>query len=226
VTIYTGAGVRALEYEAGSVCGLRLNDGTFMPATSVILAVPPKVASSLLGDGTGPHLRNWIDAAMPVQAACLDLGLRKLPRSDRSFALGIDAPLYLSVHSRWAELAPKAGGLTHVAKYLPSTGGADPEMDRHELEQLMDVVQPGWQNEIVHRRFLPHLPVTHAIVRAKDGGLSGRPRVDAPAIKNVLLAGDWVGDQGMLADAAFASACQAARFAVGKEKPMLQAQMV
>jgi uncharacterized protein with NAD-binding domain and iron-sulfur cluster len=68
--------------------------------------------------------------------------------------------------------------------------------------------------------------VTHAIVRAKDGGLPGRPRVDAPAINNVLLAGDWVGDQGMLADAAFASAHEAARFAVGKEKSMVQAQLV
>jgi phytoene dehydrogenase-like protein len=225
-TIYTGAGVRAVEYEAGTVCGLRLNDGTFMPAASVILAVPPKTAASLLGNGAGPQLKNWIDAATPIQAASLDLGLRKLPRTDRSFALGIDVPLYLSVHSRWAELAPKPAGLIHVAKYLPSTGRTDPETDLHELERLMDVVQPGWQNEIVHRRFLPHLPVTHAIVRAQDGGLAGRPHVEAPAIKNVLLAGDWVGDQGMLADAAFASARQAARFAVGNERAMMQAQLV
>jgi phytoene dehydrogenase-like protein len=225
-TIYAGTGVRTVEHESGAVRGLRLNDGTIMPAASVILAVPPKVAASLLGNGIGPQLRKWIDGATPIQAASLDLGLRKLPRTDRSFALGIDVPLYLSVHSRWAELAPKPAGLIHVAKYLPSTGGTDPETDRHELERLMDVVQPGWQNEVVHRRFLPHLPVTHAIVRAKDGGLAGRPGVDAPAIKNVLLAGDWVGDQGMLADAAFASARQAARFAVGNERRMLQAQLV
>jgi phytoene dehydrogenase-like protein len=225
-TIYTGAGVRTLEYESGGVRGVRLNDGTFMPATSVILAVPPKVALSLLGNGAGSQLRNWIDTSTPVQAVCLDLGLGKLPRPDRFFALGIDAPMYLSVHSRWAELAPKGGGLVHAAKYLPAAGSTDPEADLRELEQLMDVVQPRWQKEIIHRRFLPHLPVTHAIVRAKDAGLAGRPRVDAPAINNVLLAGDWVGDQGMLSDAAFASARQAARFAVGKEKPMLQAQLV
>ena len=224
-TIYTSAGVRALKYESGRVCGLRLNDGTFMPASSVVLAVPPKIALSLLGEGAGSRLRNWIDRSAPIQAACLDLGLHSLPRPDRFFALGIDVPLYLSVHSRWAELAPKTGALIHVAKYLPSTA-TDPEADRRELEQLMDLVQPGWQKQTVHRRFLPHLPVTHAIVRAKDGGLPGRPRVDAPAINNVLLAGDWVGDQGMLADAAFASARQAARFAVGKDRPMLQAQLI
>jgi hypothetical protein len=68
--------------------------------------------------------------------------------------------------------------------------------------------------------------VTHALIRAKDGGFAGRPSVAAPAIKNVFLAGDWVGDQGMLADAAFASARQAARLAVGKDRPMLQAQLV
>src|SRR5262249_5090355 len=143
---YKGAGVRAVEYESGDVRGLRLNDGTMMPASSVILAVPPKVAAALLGDAASPELRNWIDASAPVQAASLDLGLRQLPRTDRSFALGIDIPLYLSVHSRWAELAPKSGGLIHVAKYLPSAGETDPETDRQELEGLMDVVQPGWQN--------------------------------------------------------------------------------
>jgi len=225
-TIYTSAGVRSLEYESGAVRGVRLNDGAFMPASAVILAVPPRVASLLLGDGAGSQLRRWIETSMPVRAACLDLGLGRLPRTDRFFALGIDAPIYLSVHSRWAELAPKGGGLIHVAKYLPSRASTDPETDLAELEQLMDIVQPDWQKDVVHRRFLPRLPVTHAVVRAKDGGLAGRPRVDAPPIKNVLLAGDWVGDQGMLADAAFASARKAARFAVGKERPMLQAQLV
>ena len=83
----------------------------------------------------------------------------------------------------------------------------------------------------VQQRVLPsyRAPFFDLLASACDGGMSlfaGRPRPDAPAIKNVLLAGDWVGDQGMLADAAFASARQAARFAVHNERPMMQAQLV
>jgi phytoene dehydrogenase-like protein len=156
----------------------------------------------------------------------MDLGLRELPRADRTFALGIDAPLYMSVHSRWADLAPKRTTLVHVAKYLPIAACGDRDKSRFELEQLMDLVQPGWREQIIHERFLPRLTVTHALVRASEGGLAGRPAVDAPAIENVYIAGDWVGHQGMLVDAAFASAYRAARSIVGNRQRALHAEAV
>ena len=46
------------------------------------------------------------------------------------------------------------------------------------------------------------MTVSHAIV--PPGGRT--VRVDALATENVFLAGDWVGDEGMLADGALASA--------------------
>jgi phytoene dehydrogenase-like protein len=156
----------------------------------------------------------------------MDLGLRELPLADRTFALGIDMPLYMSVHSRWADLAPKRTALVHVAKYLPIAGVADHDKDRLELEQLMDLVQPGWREQIVHERFLPRLTVTHALVRARNGGLAGRPAVDAPAIENVYIVGDWVGPEGMLVDAAFASAYRAARSILGNRQRALHAEAV
>jgi phytoene dehydrogenase-like protein len=224
-TIQTGASVLAVETRSGSDAGIRLADGSLIPARAVIVAVPPKAAASLLGAGAGYRLQRWIQNARPVQATSMDLGLRELPRQDRSFALGIDAPLYMSVHSRWADLAPKGTALVHVARYLPTARGQH-DTDRLELERLLDLVQPGWKEHVIHERFLPRLTVTHALVRACDGGLAGRPAVDEPDIENVYIAGDWVGPEGMLADAAFASAYLAAQSIVENRQPALHAQVV
>jgi len=225
-TIHTGATVSTVELKEGNNLGIRLSEGTLIPADAVILAVPPKAAASLLGAGAGYRLHQWIHGSAPVQVSSMDLGLRNLPRPERTFALGLDAPLYMSVHSRWADLCPKGAALVHVAKYLPSPHDRQPNTDRRDLEQLMDLVQPGWKQQVVHQRFLPHLTVTHATVRAGEGGLAGRPAVDEPNIENVYLAGDWVGAEGMLADAAFASAHRAARLIVGMQQPVLHAQAV
>jgi len=156
----------------------------------------------------------------------MDLGLRELPRAARTFALGIDTPLYMSLHSRWADLAPERTALVHVAKYLPIAASGQHDQDRVELEELMDLVQPGWRGQIMHERFLPRLTVTYALVRAHDGGLVGRPAVDAPAIENVYITGDWVGHEGMLVDAAFASAYRAARLIIGNRQRALHAEAV
>ena len=49
---------------------------------------------------------------------CLDVALSSLPDKDVLFALGVDRPLYFSVHSAHAKLAPEGGALIHVSKYL------------------------------------------------------------------------------------------------------------
>jgi thioredoxin reductase len=48
---------------------------------------------------------------------------------------------------------------------------------------------------------------------ARRGGLAGRPSITDTGIDGVFLAGDWVGRQGHLADAAFASGEAAGRAA-------------
>jgi phytoene dehydrogenase-like protein len=225
-TIHTGSSVLHVELHSGEDLGIRLNDGNLIRVGAVIVAVPPEAAAAVLGAGGGFRLQRWIHNSTPIGATSLDIGLRTLPRSDRTFALGIDAPLYLSVHSRWADVAPKPAALVHVAKYLSSVPGGQKDTDRRELEQLMDLVQPGWKQQVIHQRFLPYLTVTHAMVVARDGGLAGRPAVDEPAIPNVYLAGDWVGDEGMLVDAAFASAHRAAQLIIGSRQCVLPALAV
>lgn len=207
--IVTGARVAAVEHD-GAARGVRLADGALRPAGAVVLATGPAAARALVAGGDDTPLDRWAEGATPVRAACLDLALRRLPRPRRPLAFGIDRPLYLSVHSAVARLAPAGGATVHVAKYLHPAAPADPHADKRELEGLLDLVQPGWRDEIVARRFLPKLVVTNTLVAAARGGLAGRPGPAVPGIDNLYVAGDWVGPAGMLADASLASAQQAA----------------
>jgi hypothetical protein len=83
--------------------------------------------------------------------------------------------------------------------------------DRAELESALDVVQPRWRDRVVSARFLPHPTVSHWLVGAESGGLAGRPGPAVAGVEGLAVAGDWVGGEGLLADASLASARAAAR---------------
>lgn len=169
-------------------------------------------AGSENGSDQGSELRAWADAVIPVRAACLDLALDELPVPERTFALGIDEPVYFSVHSAAAELAPSGKALVQAAVYLaPGEVGGPTEEER--LLALCDRVQPGWRAHEVNRRFLPNLLVYHDLVQAERGGLAGRPGPAVPSLPGLYVAGDWVGRTGILADASIASGAAAAELA-------------
>jgi hypothetical protein len=133
--------------------------------------------------------------------SCLDLALDCEPENASRFALGLDQPMYLSMHSRWARLAPEGSCVVQVGHYLrPGEEGS-----RSALESFCDVAMPGWGERTDHARYLPQLIVTHAAP-----GLQLRAAIDCLARDSVFIAGDWVGPEGMLSDAAAASALAAA----------------
>jgi len=202
VVIETGRGVAELA-RAGASFSAISREGSHTTASVVVLAVGPGTARKLLGV---PALAA---DAVAVKAACLDLGLSALPCPARIFALGTDAPTYFSVHSATARLAER-GATVHVMKYLDPDAPADPSSDLRELEAVLDLLQPGWRDRVVAKRFLPGLVATNALVAAG----SRRPEVDAAQIAGAFVAGDWVGKEGMLADAALSSAKTAAEQAI------------
>ncbi|GLV60502.1 dehydrogenase [Dictyobacter sp. S3.2.2.5] len=210
VRIVTGARVQAIEV-ADDGYRARMADGTSYEAGAVLLATDPKTASALVMDGKHEELRRWSEQALPVRAACLDLALRRLPRPGNTYTLDLDRPLYYSAHSTWARLAPEGGALVHTMKYLRPGETTDPETTRRELEDQMDRLQPGWRAEVVQQYFLPHMIVSNAMVQAHLGGLAGRPGPAVPGLPNLYVAGDWVGPEGGLSDASFASASNAVR---------------
>jgi phytoene dehydrogenase-like protein len=211
VIMETGVKVECVERgDAGQVTAIRLGNGRTCRAATVVLTCTAGIAAGLVQGGRQTSLARWAEDSIPVRAACLDVALNRLPNPGARFALGIDAPLYLSVHSAAAELAPEGGALIQVAKYLPPDHGARPEDDEHELEHLLDLVQPRWREAIVHRRFLPDMIVMNAIASAEWNGTLGRPGPAVHDVPGLYVAGDWVGSEGLLADASLASARQAA----------------
>jgi phytoene dehydrogenase-like protein len=182
-----------------------LSDKTQVSAKIVVIAAGPMDAYSLFDEKERPEvLSKAAKAAKPVRLVCLDVALSSLPEKDALFALGVDRPLYFSVHSAYAKLAPEGGALIHIAKYLGTSIAPKPREDQPELEELLDLMQPGWRQVLVKKRPLPSMVVSNAVVTAATGGLAGRP--DAKIANNLYIVGDWVGKEGILSNASVASA--------------------
>jgi phytoene dehydrogenase-like protein len=193
-TLRTRAAARLLHQEAGGWT-VALDEETLHADVLVVAAGGPEDIAKLLGEKA---------PAAPGPAAeisTLDLGLRRLPRRSRRFALGVDRPTYLSRHSPPDH---RDGVLLSLASYA--------QEPRPALEELADVVQPGWRDQVTLERFLPRMVPVTAITTPQAGGLAGRPAVDRG--EGLYLAGDWVGPEGWLVDAAIASGAAAAAAAL------------
>jgi hypothetical protein len=168
-------------------CGEPVTDLAAFAGSKIILAVPPFEVERLTG--------KKLEGLVPVKMSALTLGLRRLPEGSALFALGVDRPLYLSVHSSWARVAPEGAALVHLGTY----GGGT----REELEQFADLLLPNWRDEVEVAQFLPSMVVMYGMPTT-----AGRPDVDT--LGGILIAGDWVGPTGLLGDAATASGLRAA----------------
>lgn len=191
----TRAGVRALHGEAGDWT-VTLDDDELRADVVIVATGGPDAVRRLLGDRT---------PAAPGPAAeisSLDLGLRRLPRPRQRFALGVDEPTYVSRHSPPDQAGPQLLSLMSYA--------AAPVA---KLEALADTVQPGWRDELTLHRHLPRMVAASALTTPQTGGLAGRPGVEVEP--SLFVAGDWIGPEGWLTDAALASAAAAARAATG-----------
>jgi len=217
VEIRTGARVRGVSHGRGEPLRLCLSGDTIsgdagLRVDAAVLCVPPREANRLLGERAA-ELASLERDTWSVRVACLDLGLRALPRPRHRFLLGIDTPIYYSVHSAAARLAPPDGALVHVARYLEPDERIDQPQLRAELEAVLDRLQPGWRPLEVVRRELPNLCAASAGVSARQRGLAGRPGPALRSAPGIFLAGDWVGPEGQLADASFASGRAAGQLA-------------
>lgn len=191
-TVLCGQRVLGIEVEEDSP-KIRLPNDQIIAHDKLILTTPPAVTQQLL-----PELPTF-PAMQPVRAACLNLGLRQLPLPTRSFAIATDLPLYYSVHTHAAKLTSGDGVVVHLMKYLNADESADGALA--EMETFLDQLQPSWRQHEVTRQYLPTMTVMHAAPLA--GSRRPSPRTDLP---NIFIAGDWVGDEGMLVDASVASA--------------------
>ena len=219
------SGVQRLQSDGDGV-SVTLASGEILRSRAAVLAVAPDMACKLLELPEDAAVPTWARQAIPVRVACLDVCLDRLSRPEQRFALGLDRPVYYSVHSAAAKLAPEGIGVIHLMKYLRAGEQQSPAVIEAELEGMLDQLQPGWRAHTVERRFLAAMTVSHSLPTAATGGLSGRPAVSVDGWPGVFLAGDWVGTRGMLADASAASAEEAANCVLDSFRPQREAPAV
>ncbi len=172
-------------------------EGEHRAANTLLAVGAPAVVDRLLGT-------NLCDAAgPPVQASVLDLGLRRPPTAPVHLAL--DRGLYFSIHSVAAGLVPTGMTLASLAAYRrPGDDRGAPDTKAALLAHAAD--NGIGSDDITMERYLHRLTVTWGMPLAARGGLAGRPAPAVAGRPGLYVAGDWVGDRGLLADASAASA--------------------
>jgi phytoene dehydrogenase-like protein len=205
-TLEDDAAVAAVELDGGRIA-VQLPWRTLTASSVVVAAGGPDLVLRL----TGVLPEGVERLTPPVEASSLDLALNV---ARPGLVLGLDRPLYLSPHAPTARLAPDGCGLVTALRYNEvGVVPGDSHDVRSELRELATLsgIEAG---EVVHERYLHRSLVMHGAPAAAGGGLRGRPTVDALGTPGVLIAGDWVGPSGMLADASSASGHAAALAAV------------
>lgn len=205
-----GATVTEVLLNEGQVTGIRMADGSQHSARHICLSLPPQQLTKLFPEDAPfqGSLARLQETLQPITASCLDLVLEELPFPQRRFVMGLDAPLYYSLHSAYAKLHQEGATqppspVVHLLRYHHPDEDNDPKGWERELETWLDTLQPGWQTKTLVRRFLPRMTVSYGLVTEAFLKSLEEP-LHAPA--GLHLLGAWRTAKGMLADAAMASA--------------------
>ncbi|SEM51229.1 NAD(P)/FAD-dependent oxidoreductase [Paenibacillus sp. OV219] len=211
--IVSGKSIREIQHANGRVQRLVFADGEELAVSNVISTASPSESAKLVQGAEATALQRWKTEARPVTAACMDLGLRKLPIKGRHLALGLDQPVFFSEHSVSAKLSDNGEVVVHLIKYN-SLGTSDPKADEKLLRETMSMLHPGWEQEVIAKQFLPNITVVHDYPHRGKKKTAVGPEV--PEIQGLYVAGDWVSHGELLADASAASARRAAEAIVSK----------
>jgi phytoene dehydrogenase-like protein len=195
--------------ESGRVRVTLAGDGgerTVLARAVVVAAGTPDACAAVLPEAPAA----WQALGPPATTSCLDLGLAAEPQTAVLF--GIDRPLYLSRHDPPAELAPPGASVVHAMRYLRADEAPSAAESRAELEQHCRLagIEPDEAEQV---RYLHRMVACGAIPVPATGGLAGRAGVTSAGLDGVFVAGDWLGSQGHLGDAALATGEEAGRLA-------------
>lgn len=212
VRLLTNSKVVSIGHREAVVEHVLCEDGAKVEAKHIIVTAPPAVAHRLVPHAEATALQTWKEQAIEITAACLDVALRRLPKPKQQFVYGIDRTVFLSNQSRAAYLSEDGAQVVSLIKYHGNEKNA--KTDLQELEQTLDLVQPGWRDEVVEKQYLPHIAVCHDFMHLKR---RQNPGPAVPEIRGLYVAGEWASHGELLVDAATASAKRAVQHILSHE---------
>lgn len=212
VRILTGCKVVSIEHSEGVVQHVVCEDEKRVEAKHIVVTASPAVTHQLVPNAEATALHAWKEQAIEITAACLDVALRRLPKPNQQFVYGIDQTVFLSNQSRAAYLSEDGAQVISVIKYQGEE--KNPEKDLQDLEKTLDLVQPGWRDELVEKQYLPHITVCHDFTHMKR---QQNPGPAVPEITGLYVAGEWASHGELLVDAATASAKRAIQHILSHE---------
>lgn len=182
----------------------------------VICTTGPHELNDMLSKQLDTSQRDFLTHMTPVKGATLDVALTKLPNENHLFALGITDPLYYSVHSDYALLSDDpTNAVLHVFKYLHPDEHINGTIIKNELEQFLNTLQPGWQQYLISKRFIPNITVNQRLPQIGEEHRLRRLNTEIPGL---YIAGDWASSHSILADGAAESGKHAAEEIILSEK--------
>ncbi len=142
--------------------------------------------------------------------------MSELPDPNQLFALDMTNALYYSVHSTYARLSENPDHVVlHVLKYHRPKDSIDRTANQQELEQFLDLLQLGWQNHVLSKRFLPDVTINQRLPRVGEDDWLRKAETPIPGL---YVAGDWTSPEFLLADGAVSSGKRAAQELILNEK--------
>ncbi len=204
VRIEGGQRVRRVQPDGGRM-RVSLDDRTVLAGQVIVAVGTPEACASVLPSRPA----EWAVLTPAMRVACLDVGLTTVP--EIPILLGIDRPLYFTRHAPPGSLAPPGGSVMQAIRYLRNDEELSPQQARAEMVEHCRVggFDPDHAEEA---RYLHRMVLCGGLPTPAAGGMAGRPGIDT-GLERILVAGDWVGPVGHLADAALASGESAGRAA-------------
>jgi phytoene dehydrogenase-like protein len=212
VRFITNNKVSSIDTRGGIVRQVLCEDGMTINPYHVLLATSPSIAHQLVPFAERTALHTWKQQAIEVTAACLDVALSCLPKPKQQFAYGIDQTVFFTNQSRAAYLSEDGAQVISVIKYQGRE--TDSDQDLRELEGMLDLMQPGWREQLVVKQFLPKMTVCHDFMHVKR---VENPGPAVPEIQGLYVAGEWASHGEVLVDAATASAKRAIQHLLSHE---------
>jgi phytoene dehydrogenase-like protein len=218
VQLFTDQKVSTVEHQDQQVKSVVMEDGRKIEASNIVITTSPAIANKLVPNADQTALNRWSKQAIAVTVACLDVGLKQLTNPKYNFIYGLDLPILYSNQSRLGK--PRAAKMSDdetqaIITFKYQESQSDVKQDEEQLEQVLDLIQPNWRDQMIVRQYLPKMTVVHDYPHMKR---QENPEPAVPEIKGLYVAGDWVTHGELLVDASVESAKRAVRHLLQEAK--------